>query len=178
MTVNLTQEAGKAPRNRKGAPGPRVVLFARVAIFIERAAPIAILAGAPIAALAIASLFDAWSATPRWAHGLALIAGAGLAVSLGYRFRRRDLWPTRAQALARLEADGGVRHDALQTLEDRSFAGAGPQPAVVVVGGQFTVAGDQFVHVHISRIGIGRGERADGCVDRAVFRHHRLGPHV
>lgn len=126
MTVNMTQEAGKAPRNRKGAPGRRVVLLARMAIFIERAAPIAMLAGAPLAALAIASLYDAWSATPRWAHGLALIAGAALAVSLGYRFRRRDLWPTRSEALARLEADGGVRHDALQTLEDRSFAGAGP----------------------------------------------------
>lgn len=125
MTVNLTQGAGKAPRNRKGAPGPRVVFFARLAIFIERLAPIAIIAGAPIAALAVASLFDAWSATPQWAHGLALLAGAGLAVSLGYRRWRADLWPSRHQALARLEADGGVRHDALQTLEDQSFAGAG-----------------------------------------------------
>jgi len=125
MTVKLTQEAGEELRNRKGAAGPHVVLFARMAIFIERLAPIAIIAGAPIAALAIASLLDAWSATPRWAHGLALLAVGGLSVSLGYRCRRRDLWPTRRQALARLETDGGVRHDALRALEDQSFAGAG-----------------------------------------------------
>jgi uncharacterized protein (TIGR02302 family) len=40
--------------------------------------------------------------------------------------RRRELWPTRAEALSRLEADGGVRHDALQSLEDKPFGGDAP----------------------------------------------------
>ncbi|NWG93248.1 MAG: DUF4175 family protein, partial [Parvularculaceae bacterium] len=46
--------------------------------------------------------------------------------AIAWRGRRADLWPTRREALARLEEDGGVRHDALLALEDRPAAGAGP----------------------------------------------------
>lgn len=119
MTTGSAQQRGPAARGAK-------VLLARTAILIERAAPIAVAAAAPIAAIIAASLFDLWSAAPQWAHAIALIAAFGLAAALGWRLRRRDLWPTRTAGLARLERDGGVRHDALRATEDRPVAGDGP----------------------------------------------------
>lgn len=106
-------------------PKPRAVFFARLAILVERAAPVAVLAGAPIALIVIASLFDLWAFVPRWAHWLALLAAAAAAAGLTLRKRPRRLWPQRAEALARLEKDGRVRHEALQALED-SPIGGGP----------------------------------------------------
>lgn len=126
MTVNLTQADLETPRNLKGLPGSRAVLLARLTIFIERLSPILIAAGWPIAVIIAASLFDLWSATPRLAHWLALVAAFALSGRLAYRHRRPDLIPARGPALARLEKDGGVRHDALRALEDAPLAGGGP----------------------------------------------------
>jgi uncharacterized protein (TIGR02302 family) len=126
MTVKMTQAGHDSARNRKRLPGPRDVLFSRMTIFVERVAPIAVIAGAPVLFIIIVSLFDLWVSTPQWAHFLALAAAFGLAAALAYRMRRRDLWPKRSEALSRLENDGGVRHDALQSLEDAPFGGKGP----------------------------------------------------
>lgn len=126
MTIKMAQVKQLTARNRNRAPGPRAVLFARTALLIERLAPIIVVAGAPIALILLASLFDAWIQTPQWAHAAALVAACGLSASLAYRMRRRDLWPNRREGLARLEMDGGVRHDALQALEDTPAAGGGP----------------------------------------------------
>ncbi len=118
----MSQDASEHARNREGA----AVTLARLTIFVERAAPIVVLGGAPIAALTIASLFDAWTHTPQWAHAVAILSAIALSMRLTFTMRRGDLWPTRAEALARLEKDGGVRHDALQALEDAPIGGGGP----------------------------------------------------
>lgn len=104
-------------------PGARLVRRARAALFAERLAPIALLAGAPVAFIVLVSLFDLWGATPRWAHAIALIAAFALSASLAWRFRREDLVPSRDEALARLEEDGAIRHDALRALEDAPAGG-------------------------------------------------------
>lgn len=126
MTVKMTQAGPDSARNRRRLPGPRDVLCSRMTIFAERIAPIAVVAGAPLLFIMTASLFDLWILTPRWAHFLALASAVSLSAALAYGMRRRDLWPTRSEALARLEIDGGVRHDALQSLEDSPFGGKGP----------------------------------------------------
>lgn len=126
MTVEMTQDGAMAARNPRRLPGPRRILFARISIFIERLAPIIVAAGGPLALVAIASLFDVWAATPRWAHALALIVAFTLAAAFAFRMRRRAVWPPRAAGLARLERDGAVRHEALRALEDAPAAGASP----------------------------------------------------
>lgn len=126
MSVKLTQAGPETARNRKGAPAPRAVFLARAAIFVERLTPILVIAGAPVAIVLVVSLFDGWAATPRWAHWIALVAAAALSARLARRFRRSGLIPQRGEALARLEKDGGVRHDALRALEDAPLAGGGP----------------------------------------------------
>ena len=126
MTVNLTQDSPETRRNQKRLPGPRAVLLARIVIFVERLSPILVAAGWPIAIIIAASLFDAWATTPRFAHWLALIAAFALSALLAHRRRRPDLIPARGEALARLEKNGGVRHDALRALEDAPLAGGGP----------------------------------------------------
>lgn len=126
MTANLTQAAPPIAHNRRRAPGPVAIFLARAALFVERLAPIAVLAGAPLALIVAVSLFDFWGATPQWAHAIALVAALALSVSLALRAPREKLRPTRAEALARLEKDGGVRHDALRAIEDAPAAGASP----------------------------------------------------
>jgi hypothetical protein len=126
MSVNLTQESPKAARNLKRLPSPRDVRLARAALFVERLAPIVVAAGWPIAIILVVSLFDGWNSTPRWAHAIALVASIALSAHLAFRLRRSDLIPARSEALARLENDGGVRHDALRALEDAPIAGGGP----------------------------------------------------
>ncbi|MGE0181184.1 MAG: DUF4175 domain-containing protein [Parvularculaceae bacterium] len=112
-------------RRPEGTSGGRRVFLARATLFIERLAPILIVAGAPLALLVIVSLFDLWGTTPRLAHALALAAAFALSASIAWRMRRSDLSSTRDEALARLERDGGVRHDALRALEDAPSTGGG-----------------------------------------------------
>ncbi len=115
----MTRSAGARPNARR-------VFRARAVLFIERLAPALTLAAGPIALILIISLFDLWGATPRWAHALALIAALALAARFAWRVRPSKFSPTRDEALARLERDGAVRHDALRALEDSPSAGANP----------------------------------------------------
>lgn len=126
MTAELSQVGSREAQVRKVAPGERTISLARIAILVERASPFVVAAAAPIMALMIASLFDAWIFTPRWAHAAAIIAALALSVRLGAQFWRRDFWPSRQAALARLERDGKVAHDAVQALEDAPAGDAGP----------------------------------------------------
>lgn len=126
MTTKLAQAHPERTHNLKELPAAREVFLARAALFIERLAPIAVIAGAPLALILTVSLFDGWILTPRWAHAAALLAAFALSASLAYRMRRPDLFPAKGEALARLERDGGVRHDALRALEDAPLADGGP----------------------------------------------------
>ncbi|NWG93578.1 MAG: hypothetical protein HXY21_13900, partial [Parvularculaceae bacterium] len=88
MTVKMTQGEAEREGSRREPPGPRTALLARAALFIERLAPIATLVAAPIALIVVASLFDVWISTPRWAHAAALLAAVGLSFSIAWRRRR------------------------------------------------------------------------------------------
>jgi uncharacterized protein (TIGR02302 family) len=103
----------------------RDVLLARAALFYERLWPRTWgFLGVALVFCAI-SWLDLWHAIPGYLHALALImfVGAGaLALRRGLKGLRI---PTRAAALARLEADSGFTHRPLQTLGDRLALGRG-----------------------------------------------------
>ncbi|MEM8988482.1 MAG: TIGR02302 family protein [Pseudomonadota bacterium] len=82
----------------------------------------------PVAALAAAfltiSLLGLWRLAPGAVHAAALLGlAAGFGVLL-WRGASRMAWPRRTDALARLEEDGGLRHQPLQVLEDAPLAAA------------------------------------------------------
>ncbi len=115
--------AGDGP-GRAGA-AERSILFAKGALFAERSAPALVLAGGPIAFILALGLFDLWRFAGFWGHGAALVLLLALAGVLFWRRRPSPFWPSRADALARLERDGGMRHEPLRALEDEPAAGAG-----------------------------------------------------
>lgn len=120
------RKIGAVKPGRGRAPGPGVVFLARAALAIERFAPLFVIGFAPIFAIMLIGLFEGWDAAPRVAHAIAILAAIALSASLFWRRRRPDLIPTRTEALARLERDGRVRHDALRVQEDAAFSGGGP----------------------------------------------------
>ncbi|MEZ5921423.1 MAG: TIGR02302 family protein [Parvularculaceae bacterium] len=111
---------------RRAAVRPAKVLLAHLAIFAERAAPVLTLSIAPLALVAALSLFGVWSHAPQSLHFLILIVAFAASGLLFARERRGKFWPSRDEALARLECDGKVRHDALRAQEDAPFGAAGP----------------------------------------------------
>ncbi len=117
MTTDVTQARTK----RKGVPGAAAIFAARLVLFWERLWPAILPALAIPAAYVFVSLFNLWALTPPWAHWLALtLGGAGFAVLLFRDLRGVEL-PSRREAQARLEEDGGVLHAALQALDDTPF---------------------------------------------------------
>ena len=122
MTAEMAQDEAETGGGRADE---RAVLFARGAVFVERAAPAFVLAGAPIALVLAFGLFDLWRFAGFWGHGAALVLLFALAGVLFWRRRPSPFWPSRAEALARLERDGEMRHEPLRALEDEPAAGAG-----------------------------------------------------
>ncbi len=125
MTSDLTH-IGRADQNGAPPAGARAreVARARLYLFIERVAPAAILGAAPLAFIIAMGLFDLWRFAGMMAHAAALVLLIALAVVLFWRRRPRPFWPTRADALARLERDGLMRHEPLRALEDAPACGA------------------------------------------------------
>ncbi len=82
--------------------------------------------GTGIVALVLAaSLFDLWSVLPNILHGLLLlVALCALGAALWQGFRRFR-FPSREEAMRRLEADSGLSHRPLAALDDRLAAGRG-----------------------------------------------------
>jgi uncharacterized protein (TIGR02302 family) len=101
----------------------KIVRAASRAIFAERFVPYAASASAPLAVVAMLGLFNAHRLVPIWTHWLLLIGAAALSGFIAWRIRPPAFWPARAEALRRVEADGGVRHEAAQAMEDAPFAG-------------------------------------------------------
>lgn len=126
MSVKTRQGGFKAQRNRKGAPTNRKVFLAKCVILIERLSPILVIAAGPVLLLVVISLFEGWNGAPAWAHATAIVSSLSLSMLLARRHWRSDLFPRRAEALERMELDGGVRHDALRALEDQPASDAGP----------------------------------------------------
>lgn len=109
----------------------RHLLVARLALWWERAWPLAWPIPALLALFCAIALFDLLPRLPGWLHA-GLLAGflAGLGVAL-FRLRRLS-WPSRAEAQHRLEQDSGLPHRPLQTLNDTLAAGASDPVARVL----------------------------------------------
>ncbi|HMR31606.1 MAG TPA: TIGR02302 family protein [Geminicoccaceae bacterium] len=94
------------------------VFGARWAVAFERIWP----AAWPL--LAVAGLFLAvswlgiWQRLPLWLHGAGLVGFALAAMFTSARLLPALRWPSRDEALARIERDSGVRHQPLRALED------------------------------------------------------------
>lgn len=96
----------------------RRLAFARGALFWERFWPALMPAGAVIAVFFILAGFDVWRFIPVWLHWLALAGFAGaLAVTL-WRELRLIGWPSRADAMRRLERVNLLQHRPLEAAAD------------------------------------------------------------
>ncbi|MFN0025415.1 MAG: DUF4175 domain-containing protein [Parvularculaceae bacterium] len=124
MTTELAQSGGGREQRAPGADA-RQVMRARLAILSERLAPVAAMAGAPVAMIAALGLFDLWRFAGFWGHALGLALLLALSGVIVWRRRPSPFWPLRGDALARLERDSAMRHEPLRALEDMPAAGAG-----------------------------------------------------
>jgi len=125
MTTELAHSGRAGASGEPGAGVPaRQVLFARVVLFLERVAPSATVAGAPLAFIVALGFFDLWRFAGLWGHALALALLLCLVGVLFWRQRPSSFLPSRSEALARLERDGLMRHEPLCALEDAPAAGA------------------------------------------------------
>lgn len=110
----------------------RQIALARAAILWERAWP----AAWPL--LAVAGLFGAlslmgvWALLPSAAHALGLGLSACAALFAGAHLVRSLRWPSRDEALARIERDSGLRHRPLRTLDEELAAGVNDPAANVL----------------------------------------------
>lgn len=103
----------------------RRLLLARAALAYERLWPRSWGFLAVLLVFCALSWLDVWHAIPGYLHALALLAFAGAAALALFRAIRAFKVPTRDEALARLEADSGLKHRPLQTLGDELALGGG-----------------------------------------------------
>jgi uncharacterized protein (TIGR02302 family) len=75
--------------------------------------------------VALMGLFDVLPPVP---HGLLLLAAAAILLALFGRGLSQFRLPTRAEAVARLEGDAGLRRGVLRDLQDRPFDGDAADP--------------------------------------------------
>lgn len=103
----------------------RQLLLARGALAYERLWPRTWGFLAILLVFCALSWIDFWRAIPGYLHALALLVFAGSAAFALYRAIKSFRIPTRAEALARLEADSRLEHRPLQTLGDDLALGTG-----------------------------------------------------
>lgn len=136
MSVELKQpRRGRRPAPptpRRGPPTPPVepwkVAAASAALLFERVWPAILPALGPLLLLASLGLFGVFDAAPGRVLGAAQAFAALAAAWLLWRHGRGLRFPTRDEALRRLEEDGRLAHAPLRTLEDRPFAGDADSP--------------------------------------------------
>ncbi|NNL89786.1 MAG: DUF4175 family protein [Marinicaulis sp.] len=121
MTTELAQ---KRSRNA-GNSGEFSILAARLVLIWERYWPAVLPALAVPYLFVIFGMFGGVSILPFALHWAALAIGAVLFALVIWRRTGKVSWPTRRDAQARLEADGAVKHAALQALDDEPFEGPG-----------------------------------------------------
>ena len=125
MTTDVAHNGKTDAASRPGGRASGGEVFrARFFLFIEQAGPAAIMGAAPFAVIVGLGLFDLWRFAGLLGHAVALVLLFALGAVLFWRRRPRPFWPSRDQALARLERDGLMRHEPLRALEDAPAAGA------------------------------------------------------
>lgn len=128
MTNGFTRRPAARPHEARISPGRLELTAARIVLAWEALWPVLLPVAAPAFLIAVAGLFGVWSQAPAWVHWLALIAAMAATGAAMLRHGRRLKLPGRRQALARLEADGGLHHAPLQALEDRPYAASAAGP--------------------------------------------------
>jgi len=119
----MTHEFAIPARTRQRAPGEISIFLARSVLFWERAWPAALPALAVPCGLVTASLVGLWDRAPVWLHWVALMLGGLAFAAVLWREVSGFRMPSRREAQARLERDGGAAHAPLQALDDRPFQG-------------------------------------------------------
>jgi uncharacterized protein (TIGR02302 family) len=96
----------------------RRVSLSRFALILERMWEALLWPFLVISLFLIVSLFELWGALPPLAHRI-LLFGFGIALLASFVPLIRMTWPTRQEALRRLERDAGIRHRPATSYEDR-----------------------------------------------------------
>lgn len=137
-----------APKSARPGAGPaketrrlgRAILTARAAIWWEAAWPR--LQGVLILLVFYVGLswLGLWALLPRWLAILCLLVFAALLLRAVYRLRFVR-WPSRVEAVHRVELDTGLRHRPLSALDDRLFGqGDGAETGVLWAAHQARMA--------------------------------------
>lgn len=79
-------------------------------------------------ALMAAGLFGVHERVPGWAHAGGLVIGAVAVFGLAWAGLGRFAWPSRNEAIARIEQDSGARPGSFRALDDTPFGGDGGDP--------------------------------------------------
>lgn len=124
-TKPRSASAGAKPAPRCTRPPVRRALLV---LYWERVQPAFVLAAAPILALVTAALFGAFINLPGPVRIAATAIGACACLALFWYGMRGFVRPRRAEALRRIEADSGLQHSPLSTLEDVPFGGGEDHP--------------------------------------------------
>jgi uncharacterized protein (TIGR02302 family) len=94
------------------------VLGARWAVAFERLWPTAWPLLGVLGLFAAVSLLGVWQRLPWWMHGLGLVGFVAGLIVAAWRLLPSLRWPSRDEALARIERDSNVRHQPLRALDD------------------------------------------------------------
>lgn len=126
MTTELahdheTPPRGRSDKTRAKAPGDGTIALTRGVLFWEGLGPALLHVLAPAFIILVFSLFGLWRFTPAWLHWTVLALATAATAGAAWRKLAPLRWPSRRNAQARLEENGGVRHAPLQALDDKPF---------------------------------------------------------
>lgn len=112
-----SSNANAASRSAGGLA--RRLLQARLSLAWENIWP-AVLPALGIAGLFVGvALLDGFAVLPAWLHAVFLVATVGLIGLALYRGVRTLVWPSRSEALRRIEQASGLEHRPLEALQDK-----------------------------------------------------------
>jgi uncharacterized protein (TIGR02302 family) len=120
MTLRQGQKAPNEPSDEKenARRFERRVSLSRLALILERMWEALLWPFLVVSLFLIVSLFEIWGALPPLAHRI-LLLGFLIALIVSFIPLIRMHWPTRQEALRRLERDAGIKHRPATSYEDR-----------------------------------------------------------
>jgi uncharacterized protein (TIGR02302 family) len=138
--ADRAQATPQPPRNNPATDLPERVRpylgAARLVLLIERLAPLGLSLFGIIGVFLLVAWLGLFRLIPAWLHLMILIVtGAGLLVALWHHLRRFR-WPSRADAIRRVERDSDLHHRPLTHLTDRAVD-PGADPAQQLLWAQY-----------------------------------------